>query len=272
MTSAGNNHSRAAPAAHPTQSPATANAVAAATITTTGKQSGRPATHAGSSSTNGDTSLVRPSVSVLHASRVEVPNSNGVSLHNNSRSHHHHPPSLTPKRASPRSHSSNKSQPSSTSPPNVISPPSHLSSRGPFHSSSSSSNNNSRAVVTDNPDLKKKSQGSTVAAADADSNSKSHGAEMVFDGAPSGLAVDVVDSCAPARGDLDNYVVFEYPIEIAHRRHREVMGTQPELGYGSDKSPGSDTPPSCEAFDPYSRSYKEDDLLDDLFKFVSKGR
>ena len=236
MTSAGNNHTTRG----------------TSTTTTTTRLGGRPTSC--SSSSNGD-SLVRPSVSSQLPTRVEVPSSqsiNALLLGANRPLLVSTCSQSSPKRGSPRSSSSKPSPVTS-----VLVPPA-------FHSS--------RAVVTDNPDLKKQSQGSTAAVA-ADS---SYGAEIIFNDAPSGLetagSADVVDSSSSrstSARDLDtNYVVFEYPIEVAHPC---VMGTHPDAGYSSEKSPDEET--TTKLPDVSNRhSFKEDDLLDDFFQFVSNGK
>lgn len=239
MTSAGNNHT-----------------TRGTSTTTTTRLGGRPTSC--SSSSNGD-SLVRPSVSSQLPTRVEVPSSqsiNALLLGANRPLLASTCSQSSPKRGSPRS--SKPSLPSTVT--SVLVPPPSA-----FHSS--------RAVVTDNPDLKKQSQGSTAAAADS-----SYGAEIIFNDAPSGLetagSADVVDSSSSrstSARDLDtNYVVFEYPIEVAHPC---VMGTHPDAGYSSEKSPDEERPATTKLPDVSNRhSFKEDDLLDDFFQFVSNGK
>ncbi len=146
-----------------------------------------------------------------------------------------------------------------------------------------------RVVVADNPDLKLESQGSTVA---------SHGPELVDDGAAAAAAglADATDTSSVCDRDT-NYVVFDYPEALkepdhysqvvvnddgekeviepttpvtTHRRHHlrsNVMGTYPDVGYGSEKSPDD----ASSAADIVHQHLKEDDLLDDFFKFVSNG-
>lgn len=242
MTSAGNNHT-----------------TRGTSTTTTTRLGGRPTSC--SSSSNGD-SLVRPSVSSQLPTRVEVPSSpsiNALLLGANRPLLASTCSQSSPKRGSPRS--SKPSLPSTVT--SVLVPPPSA-----FHSS--------RAVVTDNPDLKKQSQGSTAAAAVAADSS--YGAEIIFNDAPSGLetagSADVVDSSSSrstSARDLDtNYVVFEYPIEVAHPC---VMGTHPDAGYSSEKSPDEERPATTKLPDVSNRhSFKEDDLLDDFFQFVSNGK
>ena len=139
---------------------------------------------------------------------------------------------------------------------------------------------NSRAK--DNPDLKKESQGSTVAAAvapdqvaTASHHHRHHHAgsttELVIaDAAPSGLAAVNSSSSSSPCHVVDNYVL-EYPTEVAQLRQVEcVMGTQPaDAGYASEKSPDDDNTPDLVR---RPLSTKEDDLLDDFFQFVSDGK
>ena len=134
-----------------------------------------------------------------------------------------------------------------------------------------------RVLVADNPDLKLQSQGSAVA---------SHGPELVDDGAAAaataGLDADTSSVC-----DRDtNYVVFDYPEslnetdhysqvvvkdevkeEVKETPHSNVMGTYPDVGYNSEEKSADDG----SSADIVRQHLKEDDLLDDFFKFVSNG-
>jgi hypothetical protein len=139
--------------------------------------------------------------------------------------------------------------------------------------------------VADNPDLKPQSQGSTVAI--------NHGSSEFVDGAAAAGLADAAttDSSSPSPShsvcDRDtNYVVFDYPqaldepdhysqvvvnqeekvIESHQQQDRDVMGTYPDVAYSADKSPDDGS-----SADIARHHLKEDDLLDDFFKFVSNG-
>lgn len=121
-------------------------------------------------------------------------------------------------------------------------------------------------VLQDNPDLKVESQPSSA-----------DGTPLV-DGAVSAGLADSSSLC-----DTDtNYVVFDYPEALNEPDHytrvvveeeviesieQDVMGTYPDGGYTSEKSPDDATSADV----PHHHS-KEDDLLDDFFKFVSNGK
>lgn len=148
----------------------------------------------------------------------------------------------------------------------------------PFHPSV-------RVSVADNPDLKPQSQGSTVAI--------NHGSSEFVDGAAAAGLADAAttDSSSPSPShsvcDRDtNYVVFDYPqaldepdhysqvvvnqeekvTESHQQQDRDVMGTYPDVAYSADKSPDDGS-----SADIARHHLKEDDLLDDFFKFVSNG-
>lgn len=197
-----------------------------------------------SSKSNGVEAVVRgSSVAFQPASRVEA----------TSHRPHYPTPALSPKRVtSPRSeqHSSKLSASIFVSP-------------GSFHSASSR--------VTDNPDPKKPFQGSTAASGTAPDANNQHGSTelVIADRAPSRLAA--VHSSSSTSHLLDNYAVFEKETEVDQLSEPVVMGTHPDAGCGheSEKSPDSES-----ATDSVRRSLsiKEDDLLDDFFKFVSDGK
>ena len=129
--------------------------------------------------------------------------------------------------------------------------------------------------MADNPDLKPQSQGSTVAI--------NHACSELVDGA---AATGLADADSSSICDRDtNYVVFDYPealdepdhysqvvvneeekVTESHQQDRGVMGTYPDVGYSSEKSPDDGS-----SADIARHHLKEDDLLDDFFKFVSNG-
>lgn len=206
---------------------------------------------------------VRGSVAAQPASRVESTN-NVLPLPRPSTV------SSLPSNASKKVTSArNHSKPARISSSSVFAPP------RPFHPSV-------RALVADNPDLKLvESQGSTVVA--------NHHGSLLVDGA---VAAGLADADSSSACDTDtNYVVFEYPEALSEPDHytrvvvneeeieeevrespllnqqqdHDVMGTYPDtVGYSSEKSPDD----ASSADVPHQHS-KEDDLLDDFFKFVS---
>lgn len=208
---------------------------------------------------------VRGSVAAQPASRVESTN-NVLPLPRPSTV------SSLPSNASKKVTSArNHSKPARISSSSVFAPP------RPFHPSV-------RALVADNPDLKLvESQGSTVVA--------NHHGSLLVDGA---VAAGLADADSSSACDTDtNYVVFEYPEALSEPDHytrvvvneeeieeevrespllnqqqdHDVMGTYPDtVGYSSEKSPDD----ASSADVPHQHS-KEDDLLDDFFKFVSNG-
>jgi hypothetical protein len=164
----------------------------------------------------------------------------------------------------PSARNTNHSKPARISTTSVFAPP------RPFHPSV-------RVSVADNPDLTLQSQGSTVAI--------NHGCSEFVDGAATAGLADA-DSSSVCDRDT-NYVVFDYPEALdepdhysqvvvneekkvtespQHQQYRDVMGTYPDVGYNSEKS--ADDGGSAEIV---RHHLKEDDLLDDFFKFVSNG-
>jgi hypothetical protein len=130
----------------------------------------------------------------------------------------------------------------------------------------------------DNPDLKLQSQGSTVAI--------NHGCSEFVDGAAATAGLADADSSSVCDRDT-NYVVFDYPEPLDEPDHysrvvvneekeviespqyqqdRNIMGTYPDVRYSSEKSPDDGI-----SADIVRHHLKEDDLLDDFFKFVSNG-
>lgn len=237
-----------------------------------GLSGGRPT----SSNSNNAVGLLRASVAAQPASRVEATNNVPLhrspttsttvgSLHSSSTTSSHNNNNSNNKKVT----RNNSKQPSRTSIDSisVLATPPAL---GPFHPSI--------RLVVDNPDLKLESQGSTVA---------NYGPELGLRG-PESTATGLADTDSSPLCDRDtNYVVFDYPdalIEQHHysqvvvneenqvdktppKRHRNnIMGTYPDVGYRSEKSPDDDS-----SADIAQQHLKEDDLLDDFFKFVSNG-
>ena len=165
----------------------------------------------------------------------------------------------------PSARNTNHSKSARISTTSVFAPP------RPFHPSV-------RVSVVDNPDLKLQSQGSTVAI--------NHGCSEFVDGAAATAGLADADSSSVCDRDT-NYVVFDYPepldepdhysrvvineekevIELPqYQQDRNIMGTYPDVGYSSEKSPDDGI-----SADIVRHHLKEDDLLDDFFKFVSNG-
>ena len=107
-----------------------------------------------------------------------------------------------------------------------------------------------------------------------------------MDGAAATAGLADADSSSVCDRDT-NYVVFDYPepldepdhysrvvvneekevIELPqYQQDRNIMGTYPDVGYSSEKSPDDGI-----SADIVRHHLKEDDLLDDFFKFVSNG-
>ncbi|XP_057375052.1 uncharacterized protein LOC130696005 [Daphnia carinata] len=228
-----------------------------------GLSGARPTTTSSSTSSIADGS-VRGSVAAQPACRVESTN-NVLPLAQRPSTVTSLPCNASKKVTSARNHS----KPARISTSCVFAPP------RPFHSSV-------RALVADNPDPKlDESQGSPAVVAN-------HHGPLLVDGAVAAGLADATDTSSVCDRDT-NYVVFDYPEALKEPDHysqvvvgereeevkespllnqqdHDVMGTYPDtVGYSSEKS----TDDASSAADVPQQHAKEDDLLDDFFKFVS---